>query len=109
MCRGLRAKAVCGCCRAVDFTEDNVSRGSRFNVIDFPLTMMKLPEVQEQEFEMSDNTANLQTIANLVFIYKKVDNMKDIISESLMNLSKTVKSHLRLEGNIGYNTYEKDA
>ena len=70
--------------------------------------MMKLPEVQEQEFEMSNNTANLQTIANLVFIYKKVDNMKDIISESLMNLSKTVKSRLRLEGNIGYNTYEKD-
>lgn len=69
--------------------------------------MMKLPEVQEQEFEMSNNTANLQTIANLV-LYKKVDNMKDIISESLMNLSKTVKSRLRLEGSIGYNTYKKD-
>lgn len=71
--------------------------------------MMKLPEVQEQEFEMSNHTANLQTIANLVFIYEKVDNMKDIISESLMNLSKTAKLHLRSEEKNGYNANMKDA
>lgn len=58
---------------------------------------------------METTPQNLQTIANLNFIYKKINNLKDNISESLMNLSKTAKLHLRSEEKNGYNANMKDA
>lgn len=58
---------------------------------------------------MATTPQNLQTIANLNFIYKKINNPKDNISESLMNLSKTAKLHLRSEEKNGYNANMKDA
>lgn len=58
---------------------------------------------------METTPQNLQTIANLNFIYKKINNPKDNISESLMNLSKTAKLHLRSEEKNGYNANMKDA
>lgn len=58
---------------------------------------------------METTPQNLQTIANLNFIYKKINNLKDNISESLMNLSKTAKLHLRSGEKNGYNANMKDA
>ena len=58
---------------------------------------------------MATTPQNLQTIANLNFIYKKINNPKDNISESLMNLYKTAKLHLRSEEKNGYNANMKDA
>ena len=58
---------------------------------------------------MATTPQKLQTIANLNFIYKKINNLKDNISESLMNLSKTAKLHLRSEEKNGYNANMKDA